>query len=205
VKSVVKKIYNYFHAKYRAFAPVSCFASPRPDVVGGFARWRWLVEMRKSGRLVDPTVELRCAGDFRNRLLLAEGVAVDKGCILHVGNDCGPAGVIQMGRGVYVGPYCQIVSSHRLEVGENTLIGGFSYLITVNHRTDQIGVPVGKQGYRGANIKIGKNVWLGAHVVVLPGVEIGDNAVIGAGAVVTKSVPSGETWVGVPAGRKGTL
>jgi len=196
---------RFLYAKYRAFAPVSCFASPRPDVVWGFTRWRWLVEMRRSGILVDPSVELRSSGDFRNRLFLRKGVAIDKGSILYLGNDCGEDGVIQMGRGVYVGPYCQIVSSHRLEVGENTLIGGFSYLITVNHRTDQIGVPVGKQGYRGANIKIGKNVWLGAHVVVLPGVEIGDNAVIGAGAVVTKSVPSGETWVGVPAGRKGTL
>lgn len=158
--------------------------------------------MRKSGRLIDPTVELRCSGDFRNQLSLAEGVAVDKGCILHLGNDCGQAGVIELGRGVYVGPCCQIVSSHRLEIGENSLIGGFSYVITVNHRTDQIGVPVGTQGYRGADIKIGKNVWIGAHVVVLPGVEIGDNAVIGAGAVVTKSVPAGEIWVGVPATRK---
>jgi acetyltransferase-like isoleucine patch superfamily enzyme len=203
VKSVVKKICNYFYAKYRAFAPVSCFASPRPDVVWGFTRWRWLVEMRRSGILVDPSVELRSSGDFRNRLFLRKGVAIDKGSILHLGNDCGEDGVIQMGRGVYVGPYCQIVSSHRLEIGENSLIGGFSYLITVNHRTDQIGLPVGKQGYRGANIKIGKNVWLGAHVMVLPGVEIGDNAVIGAGAVVTKSIPAGETWVGVPA--KSTL
>ena len=157
--------------------------------------------MRRSGRLVDPSVELRCAGELRSQLLLAEGVAVDKGCILHVGNDCGEAGVIQMGREVYVGPYCQIVSSHRLEIGENSLIGGFSYLITVNHRTDLVGMPVGNQGYRGADIKIGKNVWLGAHVVVLPGVEIGDSAVIGAGAVVTKCVPAGESWVGVPAGR----
>jgi acetyltransferase-like isoleucine patch superfamily enzyme len=157
--------------------------------------------MRRSGRLVDPTVELRCSGNFRNRLFLAEGVAVDKGCILHLGNDCSQEGLIEIGRGVYVGPYCQIVSSHRLEIGENSLIGGFSYLITVNHRTDKIGVPVGNQGYRGADIKIGKNVWIGAHVVVLPGVEIGDNAVVGAGAVVTKNVPSGERWCGVPAAK----
>jgi len=155
--------------------------------------------MRRSGMLVDPSVELRSSGDFRNRLFLGEGVAIDKGSILHLGNDCGCDGVIKLGRGVYVGPYCQIVSSHILDVGENTLIGAHSYLITVNHRTDQIGVPVVNQGYRGGDIKVGKNVWIGAHVVVLPGVEIGDNVVIGAGAVVTKSVPFGETWVGVPA------
>jgi acetyltransferase-like isoleucine patch superfamily enzyme len=193
---------RFLYAKYRAFAPISCFSSPRPDVVWGLARWRWLVEMRHTGRLVDPSVELRSSGDFRKLLILEEGVAIDKGCILHLGNDCGQEGVIQIGRGVYVGPYCQIVSSHRLEIGENSLVGGFSYLITVNHRTDMAGVPVGNQGYRGADIKIGKNVWIGAHVMVLPGVEIGDNAVVGAGAVVTKSVPAGETWVGVPARRK---
>jgi acetyltransferase-like isoleucine patch superfamily enzyme len=189
------------HAKYRAFAPVSCLASPRPDVVVGWRKWRWLVEMRHSGRLVDPSVELRCLGDFRNRLFLGRGAAVDKGCIIHLGNECGVDGVLEIGRGVYVGPYCQLVSNHRLEVGENSMIGGFSYLITVNHRTDNPNLPVSAQGYRGASINIGKNVWVGAHVVVLPGVQIGDNAVIGAGAVVTKSVPAGQTWVGVPAGR----
>jgi acetyltransferase-like isoleucine patch superfamily enzyme len=114
--------------------------------------------MRRSGILVDPSVELRSSGDFRNRLFLGKGVAIDKGSILHLGSDCGCDGVIEFGPGVYVGPYCQIVSSHRLEIGENSLIGGFSYLITVNHRTEQTGVSVGKQGYRGANIKIGKNV-----------------------------------------------
>ena len=47
-------------------------------------------------------------------------------------------------------------------------------------------------------VHIGKNCWLGAGVIVLPGVTIGDNAVIGAGSVVTKDIPSNVVAVGNP-------
>ncbi len=48
-------------------------------------------------------------------------------------------------------------------------------------------------------IKIGNNVFLGCHCIIMPGVTIGDNVVIGAGSVVTKNVPDGEVWAGNPA------
>lgn len=48
-------------------------------------------------------------------------------------------------------------------------------------------------------VAIGKDVWLGAGVVVLKGVTIGDSAVIGAGAVVTRDVPPNAKVAGVPA------
>lgn len=48
-------------------------------------------------------------------------------------------------------------------------------------------------------IDIGSNVFIGADVVVLPGVKIGDNSIIGAGAVVTKDLDPGKIWGGVPA------
>ena len=47
-------------------------------------------------------------------------------------------------------------------------------------------------------VKIGNNCWLGAGVVVLPGVTIGDNTVIGAGSVVTKDIPSNVIAYGSP-------
>lgn len=47
-------------------------------------------------------------------------------------------------------------------------------------------------------IKLGRNVWLGANVIILPGVEIGDNVTIGAGSVVTKSIESNSIAVGNP-------
>lgn len=54
-------------------------------------------------------------------------------------------------------------------------------------------------------IEVGNNVFIGSDVVVLPGVKIGDNSVIGAGAVVTKDLPSGSLWGGVPARQIGTF
>ncbi len=54
-------------------------------------------------------------------------------------------------------------------------------------------------GYTSKPVKIGKYVWIGANVVILPGVEIGDNAVIGAGAIITKNIPANSVAVGNPA------
>ena len=47
-------------------------------------------------------------------------------------------------------------------------------------------------------VRIGNNVWMGAGVIVLPGVTIGDNSVIGAGSVVTKDIPPNTVAVGSP-------
>lgn len=48
-------------------------------------------------------------------------------------------------------------------------------------------------------VVLGRNVWVGAHSTLLPGVTIGDDAVVAAGSVVTKPVPAGQIWGGVPA------
>ena len=45
---------------------------------------------------------------------------------------------------------------------------------------------------------IGKNCWIGAGAIILPGITIGDNVVVGAGSIVTKDLPSGVVAVGNP-------
>ena len=47
-------------------------------------------------------------------------------------------------------------------------------------------------------VRIGRNCWIGAGAVILPGVTIGDNTVIGAGSVVTKDIPANVVAVGNP-------
>ena len=47
-------------------------------------------------------------------------------------------------------------------------------------------------------VRIGRNCWIGAGALIMPGVTIGDNVVIGAGSVVTKDIPSNVVAVGNP-------
>jgi acetyltransferase-like isoleucine patch superfamily enzyme len=153
--------------------------------------------------LVDPSIRIRGRippRSLRQRLHLGRGCALDVGVIVWIEDACGVPARIELAEGVYVGPYTFLGSCHRLSIGAGSLIGGYSYLITANHRrpTDAAASRAAS-GYAGGDITIGNNVWIGAHVTILPGVSIGDAAVIGAGAVVTRSVPAGATWGGVPA------
>lgn len=200
---MLQELPQYLYAKYRATAWLSSLESPRPDLLRGWRRWRWLTCQRKQCRLIEPSVRIQ--GDISNlgeRLTLGIGTCLDKDCILWLGNEGNPKGRIWIDERVYVGPYCYLgTASHHLEVGADTIIGALSYIITENHRTQRNDVSYAQQGYVGADVIIGKNVWIGCHVTILPGVTIADNAIIGAGAVVTKPVPAGETWAGVPAKR----
>lgn len=200
--SVIQRIPRYLWAKYRGCTWLSCFETPRIDVLRGISRWRWLTSQRRKGIFLEPDVRIQGVelSTLDNRLSMGKGVALDRGVTIWMGENS--EGSIEIGQGVYVGPYAFLgTSGHRLIIGENTMIGSHSYIITVNHRTARKDIPYVLQGYEGEDVTIGKNVWIGCHVTILPGVTIGDHAIIGAGAVVTKTVPAGETWVGVPAHR----
>jgi len=56
-----------------------------------------------------------------------------------------------------------------------------------------------EEGYQyNAAIHIGKNCWIGAGVIIVPGIRIGNNVVIGAGSIITKDIPSNVIAVGNP-------
>ena len=87
----------------------------------------------------------------------------------------------------------------KIKISENCIIGPRVIFRTANHKFSEINKIKRLQGHEIGDILIGKNVWIGANVVILPGVSIGENSVIGAGAVVTESIPNNSLAVGVPA------
>ena len=100
------------------------------------------------------------------------------------------------GKYVYANFNLTLVDDTHIYVGDYTLIGPNVVLATAGH---PILPELREKAYQfNMPIHIGKNCWLGAGVVVLPGVTIGDNTVIGAGSIVTKDIPSGVIAVGNP-------
>ena len=82
-------------------------------------------------------------------------------------------------------------------VGERTQIGPGVQILAADHPRDSAVRASGLEF--GRPVRIGRNVWIGAGAIILPGVSIGDNALIGAGSVVTRDVPAGATALGNPA------
>jgi acetyltransferase-like isoleucine patch superfamily enzyme len=100
-----------------------------------------------------------------------------------------------LGKDVFINIGCRFQDTGGITIGDGTLIGHGSTLTTLNHSVD----PSRRSDMTPAPIVIGRQVWLGAAVTVVPGVTIGDGAVVGAGAVVTKDVAANAIVGGVPA------
>lgn len=100
------------------------------------------------------------------------------------------------GKFVYANFNLTCVDDTHIYVGDYTMLGPNVVLATAGH---PILPELREKAYQyNMPIHIGKNCWLGAGVIVLPGVTIGDNTVVGAGSVVTKDIPSGVVAVGNP-------
>ena len=86
-----------------------------------------------------------------------------------------------------------------LEIGDDTIIGFQNIILTSTHEFERVDITIVQQGLYKKPVKIGKDVWTGCRVIILPGVIIGDHAIIGAGSVVTKDVQDWAIVGGVPA------
>lgn len=104
---------------------------------------------------------------------------------------------VHFGEGVYANFGLTCVDDTHIYVGDYTLFGPNVVIATAGHPM----LPeLRKYGIQyNMPVHIGSNCWLGAGVIVVPGVTIGDNVVIGAGSVVTKDIPSNTVAMGTPA------
>ena len=102
----------------------------------------------------------------------------------------------KFGKMVYANFGLTLVDDTCITVGDCTMFGPNCVIATAGHPIEPV---LRSKAYQyNIPVTIGKNCWLGAGVIVVPGVTIGDNSVIGAGSVVTKDIPANSVAVGNP-------
>jgi acetyltransferase-like isoleucine patch superfamily enzyme len=142
----------------------------------------------------------RCVG---KGTIVGVGTEIINSANVHIGDNCllqdgiyiraGTEGRITIGDRAALNSFCRLFGHGSIEIGDNTQIGPGSLITTTGHDYhDDL-----TTSYR--PVIIGKDVWIGANVTILPGAEIGDGAVIGAGSVVTKNIRPRCMALGVPA------
>lgn len=135
------------------------------------------IRMRKNGRIV-----------------LGNGVRTGTEVWLVAANDC----ELAVGENSILGSYSIFNGGHGLRIGSDCIFAAFVYINSSDHGFRK-GELIQKQGFFGAPVEIGDDVWLGGHVFINKGIRVGDGAVVGAGAVVMQDVPAYQIAVGNPA------
>ena len=103
---------------------------------------------------------------------------------------------VHFGKNVYANFNLTLVDDTHIYIGDCTMIGPNVVIATAGH---PILPELREKGYQyNMPVHIGRNCWLGAGVIVLPGITIGNNVVVGAGSVVTKDIPDNVVAVGNP-------
>ncbi|MGN0314561.1 MAG: acyltransferase [Fusicatenibacter sp.] len=108
---------------------------------------------------------------------------------------------ISIGDFVHIQPGCKLLGGGGIEIGRGTILAHDIQILTQNHMYDSEDLKYLPYDERIVNkaVHIGEYVWIGARVLIIPGVTVGDGAVIAAGAVVTKDVPKCAVVGGNPA------
>ncbi len=106
---------------------------------------------------------------------------------------------LRLGTSVGLGKDTWINSRGGVVIGNNVMIAPGVRIISNGHRMERLDVPMIQQGLYSKPIHIGNDVWIGADVIVLPGVTVGEGSIIAAASVVTKDVPPMSVVAGSPA------
>jgi galactoside O-acetyltransferase len=135
--------------------------------------------------------------DKREKMLKEMFAEIGEGCYIEPPFHSNFGGKhVHFGNHVYANFNLTLVDDDHIYVGDHTMFGPNVTVATAAHPI----LPEFREKGLEFNVPvhIGKNCWIGAGVVILPGVTIGDNTVIGAGSIVTKDIPSNVVAVGNP-------
>jgi acetyltransferase-like isoleucine patch superfamily enzyme len=98
---------------------------------------------------------------------------------------------LSLGDKIQIGENCYFFCRGGLRIGDGTIISRNVTIYTASHNYKGTRLPF-DDTYIAKEVVIGKCVWIGMNVNILPGVRIGDGAIIGMGATVAKEVLPGE-------------
>lgn len=143
------------------------------------------------GHKIFSWLEKRELAFLRSKMNMGKGIDMKKGFRATKPGD------ITIGDFASIGPDVTMQAHAPIEIGDYTLIAAGVTIVTANHYIDkrELEMRHGEQ----SPVKIGKSCWLGAGVIILPGVTIGDGTIVGAGSIVSKDLPPEMICVGVPA------
>ena len=169
-----------------------------------------------SGELYDPgdeslqEVQLRCLDrlyDYNatRPTQQAERAVLLREMFAEIGEDCyleppfhanWGGRFVHFGRNIYANFGLTLVDDTHIYVGDCTMFGPNVVVATAGH---PLLPQLRERGLQyNAPVHIGRNCWIGAGALIMPGVTIGDNVVVGAGSVVTRDLPSDVLAVGNP-------
>lgn len=154
-------------------------------------------QLKKIDRLYDFNATRPTEMDKREEMLKEMFAEIGEGCYIEppLHSNFG-GGHVHFGKYVYANFNLTMVDDTHIYVGDYTMIGPNVTIASAGH---PILPELREKGYQyNMPVHIGKNCWIGAGSVILPGITIGDNTVIGAGSVVTKDIPENVVAVGNP-------
>ena len=149
-------------------------------------------------RLLDAFNATGADDDNARRALLRELLgSLGDGSVVLPRFQCDYGTYISIGAHSFVNYDAVLLDCAPITIGDDVLIGPRAQLVTAHHPIDDHGAR--RDGWELASaIVIGDNVWIGAGVIVCPGVRIGESSVVGAGSVVTSDVPARVLAAGNP-------
>ena len=136
-------------------------------------------------------------GEKRTKLLKEMFAEIGEGCYIEPPFHANWGGHhVHFGKNVYANFNLTLVDDTHIYVGDYTLFGPNVTVATAGH---PILPELREKAYQyNASVRIGRNCWIGAGAIIVPGITIGDNVVVGAGSVVTKDLPDNVVAVGNP-------
>ncbi|UZH54650.1 acyltransferase [Salinimicrobium tongyeongense] len=126
---------------------------------------------------------------------VGENFICDQNVIIYNGQNISIGNNVTLNRGVIL----QACDTAKVDLGNNVIISYGTKILTGNLSQTFLN-NVTQRTHNSSSVSIGNNVWIGANVIILPGVSIANNSIIAAGTVVTKSIDTENgIFAGVPA------